>query len=291
MTPSGRTTSPVALLPLGEVAGAVANERTALLPEVGHDEFAALAVRQYLAGVGVDYLDESVVVADVEAILGGSLGGDREYLPGAEVIDRRPGVQRRLHVLAQPRNRGERLAGADESVDAPAGVADFQREGRVAEQGVDLVLLDRRGGLFGLPGTGGNPLGAEFLETALEDDARPEGVVPEGVEHAVAGVDAGGREHVGVSLRLPLEVGGGVEHGRETLAQRREAHHRGAVVQRPLRRVGVVVGLQLLAGQEGKLPELGLGVDRGEVPVEVVHCGSFELVIERGQRRLVHVRR
>jgi hypothetical protein len=54
--------------------------------------------------------------------------------------------------------------------------------------------------------------------------------------------------------------------------------------------VGVVVGLQFLAGQEGKLPELGLGVDRGEVPVEVVRCGSFELVVERDQRRLVHVR-
>ena len=61
----------------GDVARAVAQERQRLLGQGREDELAVGAVLDALAGVGVDHLDEEVVLLDVQAVARlGALGGD-----------------------------------------------------------------------------------------------------------------------------------------------------------------------------------------------------------------------
>ena len=60
-----------------DVAGAVAQQRQRLLGQRREDELAVGAVRDGRAGLGVDDLDEEVVLLHVQAVARlGALGGD-----------------------------------------------------------------------------------------------------------------------------------------------------------------------------------------------------------------------
>ena len=140
----------------GDVAGAVAQQRQRLLGQRREDELAVGAVRDEAAGLGVDDLDEEVVLLHVQAVarlraLGGDARADDLAQPvDVERLQAELGLELGAHGLG-PRLGAEHADLERELVRADPRLAqalgDVQRVGGRAAQ--DLA---RRGRAAGSPG-------------------------------------------------------------------------------------------------------------------------------------------
>ena len=209
----------------GDVARAVAHDRGRLAVDGGEHELAPLAVRQDLAGLGVDDLGEEVVLGEVQALLLHALDGHARSHRLGEAVDVEHGVTELLLELgAEVVREGLGAVDAGTQVELLLRV-DAHRHRRVGDvHGVGGRAAQNRGAhlaqdanlALGVARADGDNRAARHLGAVVRAEAAGEQAVAVAdladVVLAAVGVPDAAREAVAPELQVVLGV---AAHGRD----------------------------------------------------------------------------
>ena len=220
-----------------EVAGAVAQQRERLLRERREHELADLAVGNRRAGLGIDRLDEEVVLVDVRAAqpfeaLGRYAGADDLREP---VVVDRGDVERFLDRAADPLR--PRLGAADRRAELQARhvhdvLADRERVARRAAEDLAAEVLEQLRMARRVAARGRDDGAAEPLGAVVEPEPAGEEAVPVRDVDERPGPAAGGRDRASAAVGPEGDVVARVRDDRRLAARPRRGVDADALLAR-----------------------------------------------------------